>query len=274
MNRTIVLALGVFAAGCAPKGSYDATLVDGLTNDPLANTRVLLKTESNDFACQVFETTSNDAGQIHLEGMCADYEYTMSLPDGAWTLPAMTIAGGQQGLSGGNVKVWPLPGPAGIWLRSADGELSSVSTASDVTTDQIWESEESVRYPNQVPARIPRVDEGSYLVVAGDVNLSKTLHPLLKSEHIRLGTPDKYFNMQPWHYIGTTFENASTYERHEAVIDSAKIVTGNPDGTSVQYWPADLVPAGRYAFLGDDDKRTYIVDFGAAGASEGDEADG
>ncbi len=126
-----------------------------------------------------------------------------------------------------------------------------------------------------MPARIARIDAGAYLVVAGDVNLSKSLHPLLKSEHIRLGTPDKFFNMQPWQYIGTSFEDASTFTRHAAEIDSAKIVTGNPNGTSVQYWPADLVPAGRYAFLGDDDKRTYIVDFGAPGADKAAaEADG
>ena len=274
MNRSIVLALGVFAAGCAPKGSYDATLVDGLSNEPLANTRVLLKAESNDFACQVFETTSNEAGQIHFEGMCADLEYTMSIPDGAWKLPALNIAGGQEGLSGGNVQAWPLPGLAGVWLRSGSGELTSVSTASDITTDQIWESDETVRYPNQVPARLPRVADGAYLVVAGDVNLEKTLHPLLKSEHIRLGTPEKFFNMQPWHYIGTTFEDAKTFARHEAQVDSSKIVNGNPAGTNVQYWPHDLVPAGRYAFLGDDDKRTYILDFGDASAPAANEAEG
>ncbi len=279
MNRTSALALGLFAAGCAPKGTYDATLVDALTNEPLANARALLKTQSNDFACQVFETTSDDAGVVHFEGMCADYDYTLTVPDGAWKVEDMTIPGGEVGLTA-TVKLWPLPGKAGLWLRNASGELESVSTASDITTDRIWDSEESVRYPDQVPARLPRVEEGAYLVVAGDAALAKTLHPLLQSEHIRLGTPDKYFNMQPWHYIGVSFEDASTFTRHEAEIDATKIVKGNPVGTSVQYWPMDLVPAGRYALLADDDKRTYIVDFGSdldakkAAAEAAEQADG
>ncbi len=162
-----------------------------------------------------------------------------------------------------DITAWHAPAGTGVYLLT-EGELKPVRTASDLDSVKIWETDIEVKYPEEIPSRIPRVADGTYLLLTGESNVnSLKFKPLVKAGKLRFGDPDHYFDMEPWSYIGYRFESKTEYETVEVKVDAGKVTkAGTADTFMVAFYSADALPDGRYALLGDKDRRTYIIDFG------------
>ncbi|MCB9762650.1 MAG: hypothetical protein H6739_22815 [Alphaproteobacteria bacterium] len=279
----VVAALGLLTA--CTKGSFEGKLVNGLTGEPIPEMRVLLKGETTDFTCQVFEATTDASGSFKVEGTCADISYALEPGDEAYFLDKSTgaVTGGEPSTGAVEVKAWQAPKGAGVYTLK-DGELKSLRTFADVKAATILDTEQKVRYPETQPKddkSWPPVPEGGYLVLVGKTTIDRLqLLPAIQSPEIKFA-PDRegitHWSLGgPWYYIGIEMTSETEFAEKTVQIDAAKVV--NADGADesrvAQYIQADAVPDGKYALVGPEDRRTYLIRFGdaAAAPAEGAEA--
>jgi len=271
MRIALIAAAALTVTGCGAAGTVDGRLVDGLTDTPLTEGRLLLKSsDTTDMTCMTIEGILNPDGTFNVTGTCSGATYHLELPKEMEHLQIDTtqsIAGGEP-VSLGDMAAWNAPG-AGVYHLS-DNEAKMMRTGADLDSVTIWETDVEVNYPKKLPGRIPVIEAGHHLLIAGKANVDKLkFHPLVKSEEkLRFGEPDHYFDMEPWYYIGVTFESKTEYEMVTVTVDQSAIIKANVGDFEALYLTEKALPPGRYALLGDDDKRTYIVDFGVAPAAK------
>ncbi len=263
MNRIPLVALALVGIGCVPAGSYQGKLVDAISGEPMQDVRLLAKSEpmSSDMTCQTFDATSGPDGSFVVQGMCGSDSYKLNPSMKFMVLDgAAIIDGSVQATETVEIKVWRDPG-AGVYVLDGP-KMAKQSTASDVETKNILDSEEQVSYPAKLPLNFTKLSEGQYLLVSGDRNIDKLgFYPLIESEERTFGTKDEPDKDEPWTYIGVEFTSDTEFERKTATPDASKILEVNIDGHHVQYIPADALPAGQYALWEQDGRRMYAIEF-------------
>ena len=269
MRTTAALAATLAASaaliGCSTKGSFEGRLVNGLTGQPVPSTRILLKSsDTSDLTCMTLEATSGEDGSFSVPGTCAGATYHLELPkeSAQWQVTGLGDIRGGEPVGPTDVTLWEAPG---LGVYYVGDETRMIRTAADLDTVTIWETEIEVRYPESIPKNVTRIDGGDYLLISGAANLKKLkFHPLIPSDARRFGTPEHYFDMDPWSYIGVKFTSDTDYEVVEATLDDSAITRVDDGDFQAWYVSGKALPPGRYALLGDADRRTYIVDFGPA----------
>jgi len=271
MRIALIAAAALTLTGCGAAGSVDGRLVDGLTGDPVTEGRVLLKSsDTTDMTCMTIEATIGADGTFSVPGTCSGATYVLELPKELEHLriDASTTYPGGEPVSAGDITAWNAPG-SGVYHLS-DNEAKMMRTGADLDSVTIWKTDVEVNYPKKLPGRVPLIEEGGHLLIAGKANVDKLkFHPLVKSEKkLRFGEPEHYFDMEPWYYIGVEFESKTEYEMVSATLDQGAITKANVGDFEALYITDKALPPGRYALLGDKDRRTYIVDFGTAPAEK------
>ena len=252
---------------CVPGGVFQGTLTDGLTGQPLAETRILLKSkDTTDMTCGAREATTDAAGAFKIENTCAGATYEATTPD-----PTLFLAT-EGPLVGGDatgvpvaLKAWRSPEGAGIQVL-AGTELKLLRTFSDVAQETLLGTTEIVKYPASKPTgKVATIPAGEYLVLSGKDNVDRLkFYPLVDAPGPRkfegaVTIPDHAF-------IGVSFTSDTVWERIEATPNPAKVIEVQTPEHVIKYVAGDALPAGRYAMLGEKDKRVFIVDFGASQA--------
>lgn len=265
----ISLALLVSLTGCS-KAVISGTLTDGLTNQPVAEQRLVIKADSDSasLTCQAFETTTDASGAFTFGDACTGTGYTLSVGDDTWWIPEGTqIAdGGAEGLA---LSAWR-NGPGEGLYHLSGGDFNAIRTTADVRTTKIYKSEEDVRMPwDTIPARLTRIAPGEYLVINGPRTVEKMeIHPAIKSEARRFGNTSEWEDMGAWTYIGVRFEDDTTFERVAAKLDDSKVITKAGGDRAGKYIPAEALEAGRYALLEPEGRVVTLLDVGPAPAEE------
>ncbi len=258
---TLLAALSLTA--CGTKGTAAGTVTDGLSGEPVAGLRLLARAQqTDDLTCKVLEGTTLNSGAFSIANTCGGVTYDLSAGDKTWVLQGAQSFDGSEAPAALAVKAWRAPEGSGVYVL-ADGALSPVRTASDMSSLPLWELEETVRYPDGIPKRVAQVAAGQHLLIVGADDIGRLAWtPLIKHEgELRFGNPKHYFDMDPWWYAGRRFESREKHEAVEAQLDSSKQIDVREGERQVRYVPHGALPAGRYVLVGPEDRRTYIVDF-------------
>ncbi len=263
MNRITAASLALVLIGCMPVGSYQGQLVDAITGEPLADVRVLAKSEpmSSDMTCQTFDALTGPEGHFTIQGLCASDSYTLTAGLPSQVLEGVaSIDGSVQATEVITTKMWRAPG-AGVYILDGS-KWDKLSTASDVETKNILDSEEKVHYPAKLPLTFSTLGDGQYLMLSGDRNIDKLgFYPLIESEERTFGTKDEPDKDEPWTYIGIAFSSDTEFERKTAKPDAAKVLEIEQGETHVVYIGKDALPAGQYALWEQDGRRMYAIEF-------------
>jgi hypothetical protein len=250
-------------AACSPGGTHQGTLVDGLTGAPRDGVRLLARSaDAADLTCQVREATTDAAGAFVLENTCAGATYTLSAADDGFLLDgSLEWKGGEQTVTPIGYTAWRAPTKgAGVYKLSSDA-LQPLKTFADVHTETVVETDVKVRYPTLKPVKVSGLDKGDWLVIVGKSNVDRLkVHPLIADDAVRAFNGDVTIDNHV--YIGVKFNSDTEYELVDAQLDADKIRNVSVGDHVVRFIAQDAVPEGRYALLGDSDKRTFVMDFG------------
>lgn len=250
-------------AACNPGGTHQGTLVDGLTGAPRDGVRLLARSgDAADLTCQVREATTDAAGGFTLENTCAGATYTLTAADDGLLLDgALELKGGEQAAAPVGYTAWRAPTKGtGVYKLSGD-QLQPLKTFADVHTETVVDSDVKVRYPALKPVKVSGLEKGDWLVLVGKDNVDRLkVHPLIADDAVRAFTGDVTIDNHV--YIGVKFGSDSEYEFVQAQLDADKIRNVSVGEHVVRFIAQDALPEGRYAMLGDSDKRTFVMDFG------------
>jgi hypothetical protein len=271
MTRILVILSSFLAIGCAPKGSFDGKLVDPVTGKARAGvTMVLLSPTNPSPACMELEGVTGEDGSFHIEGLCGNGDYTLSARDSTFVIEDVgTISGGVLATETVTVNGWP--SPTGPGLFTFDGEaFAKHREIAKIGVERIWKSEEDVVYPDTLPTKVVNIANDEWLVFSGAKFTERfTFEPLIFHDaYIRLGTPDYYARSEPWWYVGTEFENESTFTRVQTQLDASKVKTLDQGDTHLRFVQGDAVPGGFYVSYYEgfrDDpryKKLYMINMG------------
>lgn len=273
-NVLPLAALSLFA--CAPGGEFQGKLVDGMTGEPRSvDLRVLAKADSTDMTCRVKEAIVDGQGAFHLEDLCAADSYVISLSDPQLMMTGIStsVSGAREPTGPMEIQVWRAPTAMGVFKLENDA-LKGVKTFSDVDTVKTKDGELTVRYPESKPVKLAgsqKIVEGSHLVVRGKQNIDNLkVYPLVEDSEKRGFFEGATIEDHVW--IGVKFASDSEYEEVSATFDESKVTTVGEELEQTRYIAHDALPTGRYALLGEEDKRTYILDFGAGAAAPAEPA--
>lgn len=254
----------VALAGCSPGGTVAGVLTDGLTGQSRSAVRVLAKSaDTPDLTCAVREATTGPDGAFQIDGLCAGATYALDLGDKTLMLGnAHTVDGAATAEAPVSLVGWRAPSGSGVYRLSED-RLSPLRSFSDVATETLLGSEETVRYPKLKPVRVAAIEPGQHLVLAGAGHADELeVVPLVADAGKRRFAGD--ISIEDHVYIGLRFASDTEWERVEAALDPARVRSVDRDDHAVRYLAAEAVPAGRYAVLGPGDQQTYVFDFGGA----------
>lgn len=270
-NLAILASLASLGlAGCTTGGSFQARVVDGFTGKPVPELRLLLKakTDGVPMTCLTFEGSTDADGNVTVTGLCGGATYAVESTDKTLFLQdSPQVEGGVKATAPLQLTGWRAPESDGLYLL-ADDQLSGVRTGSDVSSVKVWETEVTVRYPNEIPAEVTRVEGDTKLLISGKTMIDR-MQPVPLVPHDqkrRFGNPDGYTDMEPWSYIGFSFTSDTEYQQVTATFDPAKVKDVSDATHSLRYVQADALPPGRYVLGGPDDRRVYILDFGPSGS--------
>jgi hypothetical protein len=250
-------------AACNPGGTHQGTLVDGIAGTPREGVRVIARSaDAADLTCQVREGTTDASGTFTLENTCAGATYTLAAADDTLLLDGpLDIKGGEQPAAPASYTAWRAPTKGAGVYRLEDDALVPLKLFADVHTETVLESDVKVRYPTLKPVKVSSLDEGDWLVLVGKDNVDRLkLHPLVSDGAVRSFEGDVTIDNHV--YIGVKFDSDTEYELVDAQLDADKVRNVSVGDHVVRFISKDAVPEGRYALLGDADKKTYVFDFG------------
>ena len=271
MTRSIPALFALTLIGCDFGGSYEGVLVDGMTGQPRTGFKVLARAALPDLTCQVREADVGPDGHFLIDQTCPDGDYTLGLSEESLFLdgPA-NIKGGEASTGPVTLKVWRAPTGSGLYKLS-DDKLTAIRTFADVESATLWGTDTVVRYPSKKPLKLATsqtLAPGEHLIIAGQGSIDKMkVFPLIDDTGTRKfkGAEEGVFtNIAEHTYIGVRFDASGAATAETAAFDPAKVTKVGSGDNVFSYVDADALPAGRYAVLGDKDKRVFVLDFGAA----------
>ena len=268
MNRILVASTALLALTACTKGTITGKVTDGLSGQPVADMRVIAKAPlATDLTCMALEGTTDAAGAFTIEGTCAGNEYELSLGDDTRFIEGAATAAGGEAVTN-DLKTWIAPEGSGVYLI-VDGELQPQKTYSDIGKAVILKTEQEVRYPETAPKDDgwPEFPAGSHLLLLGDKNVKDLGFELvLKSPEVKFAPEEGRDDIthwslgQEWSYIGIQMAEDGSFELKPSAIDASKFVDVSGANRSARYIPAEAVPAGKYALLGEKSRRTYVLE--------------
>lgn len=264
MSRLLAPLAILPLVACSTGGALSGTVVDGITKAPKADLRVLARSEdTTDLTCKVKEGKTDASGAFLIEGLCSGATYTVGLGDETLMLSqALTVDSTATAEDTKTLTAWRAPSGSGVY-RLADDALAPLRTFSDVASETVLDSDVKVRYPKLKPTKAASIKTGQFLVLSGKGVIDRLkVHPLVEDSGKRQFAEN--ITIEDHVYIGVKFTSDTEWEAQTAALDEAKVLTVENGDRMVKYIPADALPDGRYAILGDDDKQTYVFDFGAA----------
>ncbi|MBN2797521.1 MAG: hypothetical protein JXX28_00075 [Deltaproteobacteria bacterium] len=252
-----IVTLVMVLAGCSSK-TVDGTLIDGLTQQPLAGKTLVASAEGVSLTCQKVSANTDDAGKFVLEGACLDdAAYQLKVTDeNLWLETAEVPQGGYEGPT--QFIAWRAPKGDGIYALSGD-TLTMLRTDSDVKRETIKGTEEEVLYPVKMPDQISKVKAGDFLVATTkDLCDNTKIVPVFQDQGVRTFADDS--TIQDWWYIGVKFSSDTEFERTVASWDKSKEVHVEKGDRAFCFLPVNVLTAGRYSVMKEGDKRVRMMD--------------
>ena len=273
-ERTAVLLFSMLTACSKPTGSYEGRIVDPWTGSGRGGVKVIARApnEVTDAACQVTEGTTSSDGTFRLERTCADVTYTLRLDDPKLVAPDLpAVEGGTDEKAANDIAAWRIPGSAGVYLLH-DDKLDSLHM--NAAVEGAWikgtDKKEVATYPTTIPDPVPTIRPGDVLILSGASTISRLkLYPMVHHPGpvaLELASGAAMKVSDAW-YLGYDFKSDREFEKVSAKLDESKVKAMGAEASAVRMIPADALPPGRYAFLGDEDSRMLIVEFAPAGAA-------
>jgi hypothetical protein len=268
------LVFSLVAACSKPTGSYEGRIVDPWTGAGRGGVKVIARAPNDvmDAACQVTEGTTSSDGTFRLERTCADVTYTLRLDDSKLVAPDLPVVkGGGQEKAATDIAAWRIPGSAGVYLLRND-ELDSLHMNAPVEGAWIQgtDKKEVALYPTAVPDPVPALHPGDVLVLSGASTIARLkLHPMVHHPGpltLELASGAAMKVTDAW-YLGYAFRSDREFEKVSAKLDESKVKAIGAEAQAARMIPADALPPGRYALLGDEDTRMLIVDVVPAGGA-------
>jgi hypothetical protein len=265
MRNALFTASALLAVGCS-NPTATGTLTDGISGEPIAEMRLIAEaTGQASLTCATFEATTDAQGAFKFGELCSGTPYALKpANENLWLADGNEIPdGGVEGLA---LKAWMAPSGSGLY-RLKDGELQSIKTSADIKKEPIWNSDsEFAMYPETLPKNPVRIGPDDYLVLIGEGTVDgMQYHPLIPSTDRKFGSSKTtIISMKPWSYIGVEFTSDTEFERKTASLDESAVTKKSTDERTAAWVKGTALPAGRYAVHAEKDRRTTVLDFGAA----------
>lgn len=266
MTRILTSIAAIALLTACTKGTVSGTITDGLSGAPVADLRVLARSDDTaDLTCMVLEGTTDAAGNFTIEGTCANSTYGLSSADDTRFFSGANDVEGGAPVVGHSITAYTAPAGKGVYLL-VEGELKPQKTYSDVQTATILKTEQVVRYPDTRPkeAGWGKIPAGSHLLLLGDKNISTLKFQTANESPEVKFDPDRegitHFSLGgPWVYIGIDIASQDEFAVTTAAVDDSKFVDVKGSDRNARYIPAEALAAGRYALLADEKaRRTYL----------------
>jgi hypothetical protein len=216
---------------------------------------------SASLTCTAFEAPY-EAGRFSLSGLCKDVSYTLQFSDASVLIQGDTLVPAGTEDHHTVLELWPAPAGDSVAHLSSEGAITVFSQYTDVHRVRTDDSEQlEVRYPRHKPNASSQIEEGGYLVLAGE-RLQERLEilPLIESTE-PIGFEG--YIIQPHWFAGIRFESEAEYALVEAALDETKVTdVVSSTGRKVRYIQHDALSVGNYALMGPEDRRMYVISFG------------
>lgn len=295
MGSTSLAALGagsVFLAvalsACSSTGTFTGRLIDPITGQPRGDTKVMAKAKSGgDAMCQSFDAVTAADGTFTFPATCADHTYMVTSLDETLILQGdLKFDGGVVVEGTREVQAWRANKAEGVYIVSGN-TVTELRKSSDVYWEPVFpdakdpKNYEKVRYAAVMPSNVPNVPAGAQLVISGEDNLKElALIPLVHNvtdvtfPHLESG--NVYTLTDAW-FVGAKFtakkiSGPGDVERVEVTPDAAKVHELSGKSWAVRILESDAAAPGRYAVVGPEASRMYIVDLGGDAPAPGAEA--
>lgn len=263
-RRHLAPLLVLFAAGCSPTGSFDGRLVDALTGSPLGNAKVKASAPTSPrLACQEFLATTAEDGTFRFDGLCMDTTYAVVVDDPALVATgADAVPGGVPATEQVDVLAWRVPAKDGLYILK-ENEFKGMVPLAEIGSLRLWDSTETVLFPETLPTRVPVAEPGTFFVMAG-AKYTGTMetYPLIQSGRRKFGDRRDPVTSEPWWYLGVEFQTDTDWQRRTAEPAPDKVKALKKDKHDLRYLAGDALPGGHYAMLIPHEKKMYVVNFG------------
>jgi len=268
VSQSASLTLVLFGlTACVTKGSFEATIVDGLTQAPRADLQVVLKAPaSTDLTCKVLDGKTDASGGVRIENTCANTDYRLSVgDDGLLVVGDTKVVGGEQDAGARQLQAWRAPRNPGVYLL-ADDEPGRVRTKTRLMRDEVIKGTDVVAvYPESVFKKPSTVADGHHMLLVGAATIEKTqFMPIIPEPEKR--TFESGSALTGHAFVGIRFTSDEAYEEVAAVLDETKVIDVGEGDRKVRYIPSDAFPPGQYAVWKDGDREALIVGFGEVAA--------
>jgi hypothetical protein len=276
MMRKIVILSSFLAIGCAPKGSFDGKLIDPVTGKGRAGVTMLLLSPTNPSpACMELEGVTGDDGSFHIEGLCANGDYTLDSRDKTFVIEDIgAVPGGVMATGTKEIHGWPAPKGEGLFVFDG-AEFTKLREGPPIGLDGVKNSEAEVIFPDTLPKKVAVVANDAWLVFAGDKFTERyRFDPLIyEPGKARMASSSP----QAWWYVGGEFTGPTTFEPRNTELDQGKVKSLDQGDQHLRFVPGDAVPNGFYVSYYDnfrEDKRYrkfYMVNMGPVLKAPGEE---
>lgn len=267
MRIGLPLLLALAACGSS---KIEGTLVDGLTNQPMAGVTVVAEAAGDaSLTCKSFTGTTDASGAFTIDGACVSkVGYTLKVNDeNLWIQNSGVPQGGFEGPQ--TITAWYAPVGEGLYVlstvESEDGpttRLDLISTSSVVESETILGTEdELVKYPAKIPPTVLTTSQADYIVgTTRDFCDNVKIYPLIQKQGRLTFAGERAPYMDDWWFIGVEFASDTEFERRVATWDPA-VETRVEDGDRYFcFLPVSQLTPGRYAVMKPDEARTRLLD--------------
>jgi hypothetical protein len=265
-SRLALLSVSFFLAMGCSEVVATGTLVDGLSNQPIGEMRMIASAdETVATSCSVLETYTDAKGAFTFKGLCGESTYTVKPEnENIWLADGDSIPkGGAADLA---LKGFRAPAGRGMY-RLIGSDLATIKTNADIQSEPVWNNDkDTVSYPSVIPTKPVTIPNDGYLLLVGEQTISSmTYTPLVASEERQFGSSKtKVIKMKPWSYIGVEFTSDTEFTPKTVTLDEAKVKKKVVGDRHAWWIPGDALPAGRYVVHKDGSTRTTILEFGKA----------
>jgi hypothetical protein len=244
---------------CAKPGTVSGDVQFGLDKKAASGITVAWVAEGDaSDPCSRREAVVGEDGSYKVEGICPGKSYTLKIP--GWWAEAEPVEAAEKGEIR-TLVLWPVPKEEGVYL-SEGTSLSLLKTHTQVDRLKTPGGEE-LRFPLELPGSLPRLKEGSGLVLAGKATEKLKLEPLVAGVERLLLVDGKPTQVGAWFYMGREvgLEEVKVVSVEAEILSSFEV-----EGKKVRIFGAESVPAGRYALSEPEGFRAFLFYFDRRGA--------
>lgn len=159
-----------------------------------------------------------------------------------------------------DLELWRVPAVDGIYLLEGT-TLTTLRSHSAIDNASLLDKGEQVRFPLEIPGKIPRLWGENLLILAGKEATTLRWEPLVPAGPQRFGSSQNPTEVGSWFYLGLRLTDLGA-EPVDVAVNTTQIQPIGPSDREVRLLKGGLLPPGRYGLSALEGRRLWIFDVG------------